>query len=79
MGCRGVEPAQGETTMGAILIRCPTTNELVPVGINTDRDSFEALPNVEAKAIRCPSCGKDHPWSRKDAILDTTCRPIPSK
>jgi hypothetical protein len=26
------------------------------------------------QAIRCPSCGKNHPWSREDAILDTTCR-----
>ena len=65
--------------MGAILIRCPTTNELVPVGIDTDKDSFEALPTVEARAIRCPLCGKDHPWSKEDAILGTTCRPIRTK
>lgn len=65
--------------MGAILIRCPTTNELVPVGIDTDMESFDALPNVEAKAIRCPLCGKDHPWSKEDAILGTTCRRIRTK
>ena len=44
------------------MLDCPTTNELVPVGIDTDTESFDALPNVEAKAIRCPLCGKDHAW-----------------
>jgi hypothetical protein len=65
--------------MGAILIRCPTTDQLVPVGIDTDKDSFDALPNVEARAVRCPHCGKDHTWSREDAILGTTCRRIRTK
>lgn len=61
--------------MGAILIRCPTTNELVPVGIDTDKESFASLPDVEATPIRCPVCGEKHPWSKSDAVLDTTMRP----
>ena len=65
--------------MGAIMIRCPATNQLIPVGINTDKDSFEMLPNDEATAIRCPLCGQDHPWSKADAILETTCRPTKKK
>ena len=61
--------------MGAIMIRCPTTQQLVPVGIDTDRESFESLPNVAAQPVLCPACGKKHPWSREDAVLDTTGRP----
>jgi hypothetical protein len=40
--------------MGAIMIRCPTTNQLVAVGIDTDKESFESLPNVAATPVRCP-------------------------
>lgn len=60
--------------MGTILIRCPTTNELVPVGIDTDIDTFKSLPNVDAKPLRCPLCGQEHTWSKADAILETTGR-----
>jgi hypothetical protein len=64
-----------EDAMGAIMIRCPTTQQLVPVGIDTDRESFESLPNVAAQPVHCPACGMKHPWSRADAVLDTTGRP----
>ena len=61
--------------MGAIMIRCPTTKQLVPVGIDTDKDSFNSLPNVAATPVRCPLCGQEHAWSKADAVLDTTGRP----
>lgn len=60
--------------MGAIMIRCPATDQLIPVGIDTDKDTFQALPNVEATPVRCPACGGEHSWSKKDAVLDTTMR-----
>jgi hypothetical protein len=60
--------------MGAIMIRCPSTNELIPVGIDTDRDSFQSLPEVEASPVRCPACGEEHRWSKRDAVLETTMR-----
>ena len=60
--------------MGAIMIRCPKTDELIPVGIDTDRDTFATLPDVAAKAVQCPACGGRHPWSKKDAVLETTMR-----
>jgi hypothetical protein len=59
--------------MGTILIRCTTRNELVPVGIETDIDTFKSLPNVPAK-LRCPLCGEEHSWSKADALLETTGR-----
>lgn len=61
--------------MGAIMIRCPTTGQLVSVGIDTDKDTFSGLPDVTAAPILCPSCGKRHAWSKSDAILETTGRP----
>jgi hypothetical protein len=61
--------------MGAILIRCPNTQELVPVGIDTDKETFASLPNVTASPVRCPLCGEEHTWSLNDAVLDTTGRP----
>ncbi|KAB2939953.1 MAG: hypothetical protein K8F92_09570 [Hyphomicrobium sp.] len=60
--------------MGAIMIRCPATNELIPVGIDTDKDSFLGLPEVQAAPVQCPACGGQHTWSKKDAILETTMR-----
>jgi hypothetical protein len=66
-----------ENAMGAIMIRCPTTQQLVPVGIDTDKESFDSLPNVAANPVVCPLCGNHHAWSREDAVLDTTGRPAP--
>jgi hypothetical protein len=60
--------------MGAIMIRCPTTQQLISVGIDTDSDTFSGLPNVQAVPVKCPACGGTHPWSKKDAILETTMR-----
>lgn len=65
--------------MGAIMIRCPTMNQLVPVGIDTDKESFSSLPDVDAAPIQCPLCGQAHAWSPADAILETTGKPPPRK
>lgn len=59
------------------MIRCPATHELISVGIDTDRVSFEGLPEVQATPVRCPSCGGEHRWSKKDAVLETTMRVRP--
>ena len=63
--------------MGAIMIRCPATDKLIPVGIDTDRDTFASLPEVEARPVHCPACGGQHTWSKKDAVLETTMRVRP--
>ncbi len=61
--------------MGSIMIRCPTTQQLVEVGIDTDRESYESIPNIAARPLDCPLCGMQHPWSTEDAVLVTTGRP----
>ena len=65
--------------MGAIMIRCPATNELIPVGIDTDADTFRTLPNVQARPVHCPACGGQHAWSIRDAVLETTMRIRPDR
>ena len=60
--------------MGAIMIRCPKTDQLIPVGIDTDKDSFLGLPEIPAQPVHCPACGGRHAWSKKDAVLETTMR-----
>jgi hypothetical protein len=65
--------------MGAIMIRCPVKDELIPVGIDTDRESFSRLPDVKATPVRCPACGGQHAWSKDDAILETTMRVRPPR
>ena len=55
--------------MAAVLIRCPDTGRAIATGIETDRFSFETLPDIESK-LRCPACGKIHVWRRSDAWLE---------
>jgi hypothetical protein len=46
-----------------IMIACRHTGQFVPVGIETDFDTFIALP--EALALtRCPACGRNHYWTK---------------
>jgi len=61
--------------MGTIMIRCPTTNQLVSTGVETDGRSFETLPSVSATPFRCPACGELHAWSTDQAALMQTGRP----
>ena len=68
-----------EDEMGAIMIRCPTTDQLVPVGIDTDKNSFASLPDITAAPLQCPACGGSHAWSTAEAILETTGKPPPRR
>ena len=54
--------------MSSILIQCPKTLTEVSVGIETDEQSFQALP-VQELTMRCPACGAVHIWSKDWAWL----------
>jgi hypothetical protein len=54
--------------MPMIMIRCPQTGQQVFTGIETDPASFRRLPNTGGH-LRCPVCGKQHEWGRRDARL----------
>jgi len=54
--------------MNQIFIRCPTTGKLVFTGFAMEKSIFENLP-AELSAIKCPNCGQEHEWQKKDAIF----------
>lgn len=54
--------------MNTIMIKCSRTARWVSTGIDIDPESFTRMPEVMAKA-RCPDCGQDHSWSKKDALI----------
>jgi hypothetical protein len=55
--------------MRKIMIKCPNTGEFISTGIETDLQNFRALPDVLAHS-RCPLCGLEHAWWRREALLE---------
>lgn len=51
-----------------VVIRCPETDQEVPIGIKMDLHSLALLP-TSAMKLNCPACGGRHLWSKKDAYL----------
>ena len=54
--------------MGTVMIRCPGTGEDISTGIETDSLSFARLPDVLTHS-RCPACGLEHVWWKREAWL----------
>ena len=54
--------------MGVIMIRCPHTGLAVSTGIETDDETFDALPDSLGLAV-CPKCGLKHTWWKREAWL----------
>jgi hypothetical protein len=46
-----------------IMIMCPVKKRPIPTGLTTNSVIFESLPDINVP-IRCPSCGRQHVWSR---------------
>jgi hypothetical protein len=46
-----------------ILFTCARTGQFVPTGIETDLNTFIALPEVLALS-QCPACGRSHYWTK---------------
>jgi hypothetical protein len=55
-----------ESTMGAVMIKCPDTGREIPTGIVADRRSFNATP-VFFGRVYCPLCRTEHEWFAKEA------------
>jgi len=55
--------------MSAVMIRCPTTGSPISTGIETEPSIFVGLPDVLART-RCPHCGLDHSWWKREAWLE---------
>jgi hypothetical protein len=54
--------------MCTVMVTCPTTGKSISTGIETDRITFDQLPNVLSHS-RCPHCGIEHPWWTREAWL----------
>jgi endogenous inhibitor of DNA gyrase (YacG/DUF329 family) len=51
-----------------VVIKCPETDEEVPIGVLMDLHTFACLP-TQSVELSCPACGQVHAWSKKDAYL----------
>lgn len=55
--------------MGTVVIRCPKTGKIVPVGFEAVRETFHADENTMAVTL-CPACGEVHQWQKRDAWVE---------
>jgi endogenous inhibitor of DNA gyrase (YacG/DUF329 family) len=55
--------------MAEVMIKCPETGKLVPTGFSMDKASFESSSLKNNTLSDCPACGKNHVWSKEDAVL----------
>ena len=51
-----------------ILFACARTGQFVPTGIETDLDTFIALPEVLSLS-QCPACGHSHYWTKSETWI----------
>ena len=51
-----------------IMLACTRTGKFVPTGIETDIDTFVALPEV-LSLTRCPACGDNHYWTKRQTWI----------
>lgn len=54
--------------MSVVMTRCPVTGRAVSTGIDTASVIVESLPDVAVR-MRCPECGREHHWRRRDTWL----------
>ena len=55
--------------MPRVMIECPETGRPVYTGINLNWETFESY-RFDSQTLSCPECGRQHQWSRADALLD---------
>ena len=62
--------------MGDLMITCPNTGQPISTGIETDVYSLKQIADVPTHT-RCPSCGIDHTWWKREAWLaDQRAQPL---
>src|ERR1700746_112927 len=54
-----------------IMIACKRTGQFVPAGIETDIDTFIALPEA-LSLTQCPACGGNHYWTKSQTWICNT-------
>ena len=56
--------------MGQVVGRCPVTQKLVYVGMDTDPETYKAISIRSFTVDPCPECGGTHTWEQKDTWVD---------
>jgi len=56
-----------------IMFACAHTGQFVSTGIETDFDSFVALPEVLSLS-RCSACGRSHYWTKSETWISDSLR-----
>jgi hypothetical protein len=56
--------------MPSLLIKCPTTQKLIPTGIAADKSSFES-GQFSNNSVKCAACGQIHTWNKQDVAPET--------
>ena len=54
--------------MNTVMIKCPTAGRWVSTGIDIEPAAFARMPDVPAK-MRCPECGREHVWTKQEAMI----------
>jgi hypothetical protein len=60
------------TPPGHVMIRCAESGESVPAGVSIDAATFKTS-TLSDQTVRCPHCGQEHTWSKKDAWIEEAC------
>ena len=61
-----------------IMLACARTHEFVSTGIETDIDTFVALPEV-LSLMHCPACGKTHHWTKSETWICQGSGKLPAR
>ena len=61
-----------------IMLACTRTHEFVSTGIETDLDSFIALPEV-LSLTQCPACGHTHHWTKSETWICQGIDKLPAR
>jgi hypothetical protein len=56
-----------------IMFACTRTGQFVPTGIETDFETFVALPEVLSLS-KCPACGQSHYWTKSETWISDSSR-----
>ena len=66
--------------MSTIEIRCPTTGQVIDLGIDVDPATYLRMPLDTP--LKCPACGREHSWENaippSDAVEMPTAEQRPT-
>jgi hypothetical protein len=68
-----------EGPMAVLLIKCPHTNRPISTGIEIDgAETLAKLPDVLSD-VKCPECGLEHAWWKREAWLEERVEVLPAE